>query len=128
VPQRDYERRPTPDGGWPRNTTGSTLGFFVDAVRSAVDEAGAAGIATVAAGSSPTAAIAGKSPATVTPAAVASEPREITATNQSVAGLIRRDTGMNAASTRAKPLFAARRPDISGEWFSTFAAIIDSIG
>ena len=33
----------------------------------------------------------------------------------SEAGLIRRDTGTNAASTRAKPLFAAKRPEISGE-------------
>jgi hypothetical protein len=52
----------------------------------------------------------------------------MTAANQSIAGLTRRDTGLNAASTRAKPLFAAKRPDISGEGFSTFAAIIDSMG
>jgi hypothetical protein len=72
--------------------------------------------------------MAGESPAAVTPAAVASAPREITATKQSIAGLIRSDTGMNAASTRAKPLLAANRPEISGECFSEFAAIIDSIG
>jgi hypothetical protein len=46
--------------------------------------------------------------------------------SQSDAGLIRNDTGMTVASTRAKPLFAARRPAISGEGFSTLAVIIDS--
>jgi hypothetical protein len=46
--------------------------------------------------------------------------------SQSDAGLIRNDTGMTVASTRAKPLFAARRPEISGEGFSTLAVIIDS--
>ena len=74
------------------------------------------------------AAMAGKSPATITPAVVASAPREITAMNQSAAGLSRRDTGINAASTRAKLLLAAERPEISGECFSTRAVIIDSIG
>jgi hypothetical protein len=49
-------------------------------------------------------------------------------TNQSTARLIIRGAGTNAAPIRAKPLFAAARPETSGEWFSTGTAMIDSIG
>src|SRR5205085_8672687 len=85
------------------------------------------GVASTA-GRSVAVVIGGRFPAAVTPPATASAPSEITAMHQSEAGLISRDTGMKAVSTSAKALFAANRPESSGERFSTFAAMIDSIG
>src|ERR1051325_10008208 len=87
--------------------------------------AGAARATTGAAapGNSSTSSIAGGSPATVIPAAAAKLARLIAAVNQNDAAPRRGEAGANAFSTMEKPLFAADRPESSGERLSMLADI-----
>src|ERR1044071_4059218 len=87
--------------------------------------AGAARATTGAAapGNSSTSALAGGSPARVIPAAAAKLARLIAAVNQNDAAPRRGEAGANAFSTMEKPLFAADRPESSGERLSMLADI-----
>src|ERR1051326_7731620 len=112
-------------------------GFLAREVRSSAAGAGAgpetgAGVGAGAArattgvaapGNSSTSAIAGGSPATVIPAAAAKLARLIAAVNQNDAAPRRGEAGANAFSTMEKPLFAADKPESSGERLSMLADI-----
>ena len=74
-------------------------------------------------GSSWSSAIAGGSPATVIPAAAAELAKLIAAVNQNDAAPRRGEAGVTAFSTREKPLFAANRPESSGDPLSMLADI-----
>src|SRR5207237_5329234 len=128
-----------PVAGWPRSTTGSMRGFLACVARSstagaiAAPEAAAgpeaaAAAATVTTGAAApegswSSAIAGGSPATVIPATAAKLAKLMAVANQNDAAPSRGEAGVTAFSTREKPLFAANRPDSSGDPLSMLADI-----
>src|SRR5262249_19446592 len=107
--------------GWPRSTTGNARGCLTVTTRCSAKATGArtgCGAATEGSGAavvSSSAAIAGGSPPEVRPAAAARVAKQNAVTSHSTAGANRRDAGTNAPSTRPKPLFAANKPETSGE-------------
>src|SRR5437660_959111 len=131
--------------GWPRSTTGSMRGFLARVARSstagaiAAPEAAAgpetaegpeaaAAAATVTTGAATpdgswSSAIAGGSPATVIPAAAAKLAKLMAVANQNDAAPSRGEAGVTAFLTREKPLFAANRPESSGDPLSMLADI-----
>src|SRR3954451_6324996 len=121
--------------GWPRSTTGSMRGFLARVARSstagaiaALEAAAATAAATVttapaAPDGSWSSAIAGGSPATVIPAAAAKLAKLMAVANQNEAAPSRGEAGVTAFPTREKPLFAANRPESSGDPLSMLADI-----
>src|SRR5438477_5286454 len=125
--------------GWPRSTTGSMRGFLARVARSstagaiAAPEAAAgpeaaAAAATVTTGAAApsgswSSAIAGGSPATVIPAAAPKLAKLMAVANQNDAAPSRGEAGVTAFLTREKPLFAANRPESSGDPLSMLADI-----
>jgi len=118
---RDYRCRPTLDGGWRRNTTVCTVAVVIGALPFGTGKSADTGDTDSTEAVRCSIPIGKKPSAAVIPAAAAV--RQITATNQSHAAFISREAGVHAALTRAKRLFAATRPAISGGWLSTHTDI-----